>query len=463
MASKFELAAQNLGFNDCREISYPNKKRTTVTKQEQQEALLKIFYLSGYFAPQKLWEDILCFAKANNPEKIFRSVYSVLNKARAFQKDLKRFDAAFLRKNLFETTFLDIQDVMDYLLYVAQNSFSRKLGQERNELTKQDWMTQHLDDYIASARCLGLVEREFSKQLEYDEAWIAGASRLSLLTRIIDYKYLLLQGIKIKGLTLVLAGERPLWANLDGIDPMIYKKILVASRTDMDLSGLDAFIPIDQSTLRLEEGKKYIQNLAQRYCVRLDRSAPCIQYMVEEECPKGFFPGRLYANYATDRERKLTETMMAEDLTRSFLVNIPVQIIDTTAQTHQRPTTASTAYDAATYFVNKIISGALGSKKKFIILLQTNNPHIERQTLSAQQQVNKVLENSKLGTKGYKITIQGVGLGCKHDITAIHSEFAALLAEKWKCACKVSKRDITELLFQTRPQPSSISDFPVIN
>ena len=52
--SKFELAAQKLGFNGYEKISYPDAKPIVVTRQEQQEALLKIFYLAGYFEPRKL-------------------------------------------------------------------------------------------------------------------------------------------------------------------------------------------------------------------------------------------------------------------------------------------------------------------------------------------------------------------------------------------------------------------------
>ena len=362
-----------------------------------------------------------------------------------------------MRENLFKAEFLEVQDVMDYLLYVAQNAFNRKLGQERNELMQQEWMVQHINDYVASARILGLVDREFPKRLEYDEAWIAGASRLNLFARIVDYKYLLSQGIKITGLTLVLAGERPLWANLDGMDPKIYQKLVEALNMGANLDELDIFT-FHGNDFRLEEGKRYIRDLAERYYIALDQTIPCIQYMTKEECPNGLFPRRFYPNYTTNTEKKLTETVMAEDLVSSFLKGASIRVINTITQENQRPTTASTAYDAAKCFISRILSGAFGDQKDFFLLLQTNNPHVERQTLATEREVNRALVN--FGLDGYTITIHGAGFGCKRDITAIHSEFAALIAEKWKSACRVPKRDIKDLLFQTRGFPSLIPDVP---
>lgn len=124
-------------------------------------------------------------------------------------------------------TDLDEQDITDLLFYIAQHAFGRKAGQERNELTAQDWMNKYKDEYFASARILGLIDREAPESHDYDGAWIAGASRVGILARIIDYKYMLNKyDLKINGETGVLAGMRELWANIDGISPVILRRLV---------------------------------------------------------------------------------------------------------------------------------------------------------------------------------------------------------------------------------------------
>ena len=54
---------------------------------------------------------------------------------------------------------------------------------------------------------------------------------------------------------------------------------------------------------------------------------------------------------------------------------------------------ASTARDAAEKLVKDIIGGKYGDKREFKILLLTNNPYIERQTIATQREVDKVLKD----------------------------------------------------------------------
>ncbi|MFU7502597.1 MAG: hypothetical protein ACE1S7_03990 [Candidatus Tisiphia sp.] len=79
-------------------------------------------------------------------------------------------------------------------------------------------MTKCKSQYIVDARQLGLINEIKPNYQEYDEVWIAGAARIRLLTCIIYYNKLTEQ-IKVNGLILVLTGARPLWANLDCINP----------------------------------------------------------------------------------------------------------------------------------------------------------------------------------------------------------------------------------------------------
>ena len=45
-----------------------------------------------------------------------------------------------MRKNLFKSDTIDLQDALDLLLYIAQHAFTREVGQERYELVSQDWI-----------------------------------------------------------------------------------------------------------------------------------------------------------------------------------------------------------------------------------------------------------------------------------------------------------------------------------
>lgn len=211
--------------------------------------------------------------------------------------------------------------------------------------------------------------------------------------------------------------------------------------------------------------------LAARYNIKLDPTSPFIQYKAIAECPPGHFPARVYPHYATGETKKLTETLMSQDLITTYPSNgtQTITIVDTLADQHLRPTTASTARDAATRFVERIINGEYGDKKEFVILFETNNPYIERQTTATQREVNKVVKDYKLHNKGYVIKVEGVGFKCKQDVATIHSELAALVAEKWRDVAASQqgdippKRSIENLQFQTRDNSEVAPNQPDIS
>ncbi|WP_341756681.1 MULTISPECIES: hypothetical protein [unclassified Candidatus Tisiphia] len=440
------------------------------TAPAQQRALLKIFHLAGYLKPEKLWHDLVCFDRTGHPEKIFVSIYKNLIKSGADQTNPDKFDAKLLRKNLFKATNeLNIRYVEDWLLYVAQNAFNRKVGQERNELTSEDWMTKYASEYIEAARQLGLIDEISPQHQEYAESWIAGASRIGLLARIIYYNKIIEQ-IKVNGPVLVLAGARPLWANIDGINPDTYAKLLKIWQDKGDIHKLDASLLVGEDSARTEEGKTYLESLAKSYNIALDITNPFIQYTTKEKCPKGLFPGRIYPNYANTGQKILTESMMSEDLLNNFLnkdQRSSAKVINTEmGKNNERPNTATTAYDAAVILVNKILNGELGEEKDFVILFVSNNPYIQRQTIATQREVNNILQEYGLDKQGYHIKIEGVGFSSKQDVPTIHSEMACLLAELWKSQNLLGSNEagysIEQLLFQTRKYPELIPPMPEI-
>ncbi|AVP87589.1 hypothetical protein phytr_6480 [Candidatus Phycorickettsia trachydisci] len=441
--STFEQAADNLGFKGYK------KGSKIVSAKEHQEALLNILQMSGYFTPTKLWQGINAL-NLKDPEIVFNKLYSAIKKSKADQ-NFDQFNPKILRKNFGKGSGLDEQDMKDLLLYLSQNAFNRKIGQERNELTSLNWMQEHEEEFNKAAEVLKLIDRHEPSYQEYDTAWIAGASRVGLLARIIDYKFITSKySLTFKENPIVLAGARELWANLDGISPTVLAKLEHASSqiTDMDL--LDASVPVGENNDRIEEGKSYIPYLAKKNKIKLDEQSPLIEYKTEEECPKGRMPGRIYPNYADGEQNRLTETTMSYDLIEKYLPNSVV--IDSHLGPEQRPNTATTARDAGMNLVQKIQEGEYAYQKELIILFVSNNPYIERQTIVSQREVNKILKALDLDSQGYSIKLDGVGFKSKQDVVTVHSESAALFAERYKDACDNStcKRPIETLLFQTR-------------
>jgi hypothetical protein len=389
---------------------------------------------------------------------MFSEAMTVLKHSQIEQTN-KTPDLKLLRKNLFNSANdnIKVEDIEAWILYVAQNAFNRKIGQERNELSSAQWMKDYEIQYLEYAKTLGMIDAISPTQQEYDNDWIAGASRVGLLARILHHNTLI-QQIKVHGEVLVLAGQRPLWADLDGINPDTYKQLIKAYKNRQDINQLDVSVLIGEDKERNEEGKQYLLYLAKRSNITLNPEEPFVVYK-DGEAPKGLFPNRIYPNYAVGEDRKLTESLMSSDLLKTFSVGNTAVVIDTQAGEHnQRPNTASTAYDAANYLVTRIQNGDFGNQKGFTILFISNNPYIKRQTIATQREVDAVVKNSGLDKKGYIVKVEGVGFGAKQDVATIHSELGALVAEQFKD--RDTSYNIKDLLFQYRQDPAKLPAMP---
>ncbi len=472
--SKFELAASNLGFT-----GYQNNNGLNVTAAEQQEALLKQLQLAGYFKPLGIWRALNGIGKINDTHAAYQQVYQAIEKSNADSSDPSDFNAKVLRKNLAkDCEALDVQDIQDILLYIFQHAFGRDKGQERNELTEQNWMVKYKQGYLNNARELGLIDRIEPKGKEYDAVIIAGASRIGLMARYTDFNNIAQKyGININnGSILVLAGEREIWANLDGIKPETLQLLDSSYNNNTDIDTVNVFLSVGEDNQRTEEGKEYIKYLAKINDIKLDVSTPFYECYKKESCLPGRYPGRVYPNYAPGEEKKLTETLMAKDIINTYPLtsNNSINVVNTRSDGCSRPNTASTARDAAEEFVASIIAnnGAGGAQQKeYKILLQTNNPYIERQTIATQREYDKKLKEHGFDVNGHTIVIEGIGFGCKQDVATVHSESAALMSEKWQQTnLRLSeqgiepKRDIKTLLYQTRNNNCSndIQSFPEV-
>ena len=464
--SNFELAAKRLGFN-----GYKREDNTTINASEQQESLLKQLQMAGYFKPQKVWQDINRLG-IKNPHEAFKEIYNAIKKSQADQEDPHKFKPKILRKNLGKGTELDVEDCMDLILYISQNAFGRQFGQTRHELLTQSWMDKYKDEYLTAAKNMGLIDRINPQHSEYDICWIAGASRIGTLCRVFDYYNMILnKGVKIKGDTLILSGAHEISANIEGVTPAILSRLTKAYREGIDLDTIDISLPSGDPAA-LEEGKAYLLYLAARYGIKLNPTAPLTQCFMKDECPPGRYPGKIYANLNEGEGTQLTETLMVQDTIASYPPpeGHNIKVISSLVEKDQKPTTASTVRTATERFVESILKGEYGNKKDFIILLQSNNPYLERQTIVTQKEIDKVLIKLGLDKKGYTVKVEGAGYGCKQGVAPVHSELAALIAEKWEIATEsmlsqigiTPKRPIENLKFQTRDNSSNVPAYPDI-
>jgi hypothetical protein len=427
--SKFELAATRLGFDGHH---YEGN-----TAKIEQEAFLKILWMAGYLRPEQVWRDLNGIGGVSKPVESFEGIYKALKVSGADSARLDQFHPDILRSRLTSEHLSD-KDFADWMLRAIQNAFGRQAGQERNELSAQDWMTQYRTEYMREATTLGMIDPVFPKYAEYDEAWIAGASRPGLFARIVDFRNAIFGKYKIHGPTLVLAGQRPLWANIDGIDP----EMLEAISGTQDMNSTTVFLVVRESAERTSEGRKYLASLARERGILLDTDSPFIIYE-QGKAPAGYFAGRTYPNYAKGETRKLTESTMAEDLLEQQ--HLSAQVVDTAKNGVQRPNTATTAKDAA----ERMLSNIHPKSGQYHVLFETNQPYIDRQTLATQGVVDGVLKERGLWDSGVRIIVDGVGFGCKQDVATVHSELAAKVSEQWK-ARGGSSRKFEDLAYQTR-------------
>lgn len=442
-----------------------------ISDDEAAESLLKIFHMAGYFKPENLWKDINGFG-IYNKEKFFQDVMQTLIKSDAAGDDPSKFNAAKLRKNLFKNTNISKEDATDFIIYLSQNAFGRNAGQERNELQSVDWMKTHKDLFMEQAKKLGMVDGIEPSQKSYDAAWIAGASRIGALTRIIDY----IQKHKehklvIKYDTMILAGARPLWAEIDGISPDTKSLIESAFEKGVKIDNLNTTLAAGNDEDRTEEGKEYIKNLAQKNDIKLNENQPFISYSTKLDCPPGYELNRHYPNYAEGETRKLTESLMCNDLLKTYATQsgIKIKVVDTeSGQDTSRPTTATTAEDAVKQLVSDNYCEIESNNREnasIKILLISNNPYIERQALQAEVIIREPvrLTNETLILSCLLAgQVEGVGFRNKQDVPTTHSELAALLSVKYQAAGIKSSREEESLMYQTRQKDFEFSSMPAI-
>lgn len=404
-----------------------------VSKKEQQEAWLKIFYYSGYFNDKELWQAI-CALKLDKQEQVFFYLKHKLQACQVYDGDPKKVDFTCMADKAFNSGIvgkltgvgLSETDISDMFLYLAQNAFNRKQNQERNEISDNISVQRYPAEYMEAAKAIGVVDR-VKREEQVDEVWIMGAARLGLETRIVDFKYNLANGLTFKEDQVVrlLAGQRKLWAEIDGISPSVQKVFKLAQTQIVDLDG-----HVFSSGVKVtEEGKQFILALADKKGVPYSQIQPFVQYERGER--EGYFPGRHYLNVTTTRE--LMETDLAKHVLEKYISG--VKVVDTLADGEKRPDTTSTVVDALKSETPEYWQGKT-------VAVQSHQPYAHRQALSAVNAANK------LGIEGVKFV--PMGPSNKQSMQVLNSESGAFATEMYRLAGFESAREMRDLLFQTR-------------
>lgn len=419
--SKLSLALRNLGFKS---------KIKQFSTADIQQAVINNIYFAGYFQEIIIWQAINLINHnkrqksdqtfeqvwGNNSKLAFLLIRKTLKKAGALQNNSQLFKAKYLLKNLFSEDIFEIEDIEDFIVYlICQNAFKRLANQERNEITQEEWTKIYHQQYIENAYKIGLVKEEEPLFKEYDETWVMGCGRAGAITRIKHLKDVFDSGVNV-GEVRILSGNRELWVEIDNIGDV-------------------------------NEAKNYIINLANKHQIKFDKNQPFISRDVSGKT-------RTYMNYEVVETRKVTETIMMQELYKDIFGNKKFTTIDDISDSY-RPTTQSTVENITKNIFQKRFSNNrdLSNKSKIVIMIVSNQPYSKRQKLTTQRVVNKILHH-KISKK---IIFDEIGKPAFNaPISTIHSEFAALISEQfWQhikntSHLKKRKRPPQKMIFSTK-------------
>jgi len=414
----------SFGFGD-KVINRATQAPEVIPLREVQKALLENLYLPGYFTHDSIWQAVnfMQFDRSRKKteiwkktvDEVFAEMMSVINECGASQADPKKFNAEiFLEKFLANENIFDRQDVENIIYYIGQNAFGRAAGQERHEIVAQEWSDIHREQYLENARKMGFINEVRPMLAKYDETWVQGAARLRAKSRIEYLKLLQDSGIELGHMRL-LTGERELHVE---IDKMPHESF--------------------------EDCKKFIFELAKENEIKAEGFAERIEAGAR----------RTYLQYAHDENKKVTETMMAKRIYREVFGReiADHDVIDAkTKSGESRPTTATAAYEiTCNGLLNRINSGDFKGRAANILIL-SNQPFVERQTLTNARIAYGEMARLKINQE---MIFEGAGEACETGVAAIHSVFGALIGEGFMREIARQNRqrkcDISQLNFQTR-------------
>ena len=390
-----------IGF-DAKIVGFGTKDETKFSAFEVQRAFLENLYIAGYFHDLSIRSAIKSLKKeSDHPEDNFEKVMEILELCSAHDDHPLKFNASVLfEKFSNHQNFLSGNEVKNIMVHLGRKAFGRKPGQERNELQNHDWIAGHGNHYLRNAKSLGLIFEEKPRRQKYHETWIQGAAYQRMKQRTIYAKSLQDQGYDL-GVIRLLSGERELWLEIDQLSK---DEILqIAKRNNIDVVGFE-----------------------------------------QREIAGSM---RTYPKYGANEERKITEGIVAKEIYHEVFPQDPVSelVIDAqVADKTKRITTASATSDLVkNQFGDKIKNGEFGDEE-INILIVSNQPFVERQTLTNERATLRELK--KIGLNKVNLKFDGCGVACKSEIPGIHSEFGALVSEKYMKQALEDKNQMVNIL-----------------
>ncbi len=408
----FKLA-NALNYLDIGTIAIRNENNELVRKIEPKEhatALFTYLHLAGYLSPEILQKAVQYLSAAkpfpcSNEELIkhFNTVYSTACQGNGFNAD-------YFFDNFSNTPHIEVDDVIDLIVFLQQTAFDRNFGKERDNLQTKPWLEQYPEKFVALATNLGIVTPLPPKHPEYCGTGIMGAAYVRLKPRITYFGTL----AKTKcGEVSAITGERELSKGLDdGIMEEVAKAV----------------------------GKP-------------------INYV--ERGPEG--AKRIYLD-------GVTETMMVNYMLMKMQPSKHIEVVDSaTEEGHWRATTTQGAKDIALKVVLKIKNKELQSDKDGIYryMIIADQPYPGRMTRQVQRAFDAELKSQGLGS--VKLIVEGVGPCIQASeltdigvLTRMNSELGSLMAERYYDArlrlmentqthtLRPNLRDPGILMYQTR-------------
>jgi len=155
---------------------------------------------------------------------------------------------------------------------------------------------------------------------------------------------------------------------------------------------------------------------------------------------------RTYPQYGEGETRKVTEGLAAQEIYREIF-NVEINddlVID--AKIHDNATRVTTASVTADLVNQKLAPKILNNHfltHEIKILIVTNQPHVERQTLTNKRAAMGELKKFNIKQK---IIFHGSGRKSIASIAEIHSEFGALVSEKYMQELQKDKAHMIKIL-----------------
>jgi len=139
------------------------------TKKEERSAILRILELSGNLEKETFFKDleILKFHFQSDTVRRFPDLTTLSQNYPSSKVDLENF---------FEDSSFSEENIRDYLIFTTQKLFGRKVGQERNEITKQEWLEQNSEQIYEVLQNLDMTQDDKSLFDRADYAFVFGAA-----------------------------------------------------------------------------------------------------------------------------------------------------------------------------------------------------------------------------------------------------------------------------------------------